>query len=232
LSGHLSLAGGEEHFPFTWNETIAEQNSDNRSGEEDRADDGVNNGGNHDRGHRLGIVGGNDARPESDDAEKDLETSNGVKPDAGAGDFGDLWEAAAKYGSGPEDHREDNRSAKDVWLEREIAVSKTGADKDLKKNDDGVEGNDAMNGRRALVFILREVLHPPAAGEASNGHQDGKDELGRARVQDGQPVVEEFENSEAAENALKNDSTESGEAEVANERTFIVAPEERGQDDG
>ena len=51
-------------------------------------------------------------------------------------------------------------------------------------------------------------------------------------MHDGQPIVEEFENSEAAENTLKNDSTESGEAEVANGRTFIVAPEERGENDG
>ena len=51
-------------------------------------------------------------------------------------------------------------------------------------------------------------------------------------MHDRQPVVEEFENSEAAENALKNDSTESGEAEVADRRAFVVAPQERGEDDG
>ena len=78
MSGHLSLGGGEEHFLPARHKTIAQKDSNDGSGEEERADNGVNNRGNHDGRHGLRIVGGNDARPKSDDAEKDLESNDRV----------------------------------------------------------------------------------------------------------------------------------------------------------
>ena len=70
------------------------------------------------------------------------------------------------------------------------------------------------------------------AGEERDAYKDGEDELRGAGMHDGQPVMEEFQDGEAAEDSLQNDSPESSEAEVADRRAFVVAPEERGEEDG
>ena len=143
-----------------------------------------------------------------------------------------MREATAKHGGGPEHHGEDDGGAEDVRLEREIAVAESSANKNLKKDEEGVERNDGVDGGRTAVFALRKVLHPPAAGEEGDADEDGENDLGGAGMHDGQPIMEEFQDGEAAEDSLQNDSPESSEAEVADRRAFVVAPEERGEDDG
>jgi len=225
------LSGGEEHFHFVWHKTIAQKHGNDGSGKEERTDNGVDDRGDDYGQHRLGIVGGNDARPQSDDSKKDLQADDGVKPDASARDFGNLRESAAKRGGGPKHHRENNGSAEDVGFEREIAVAKAGTRENLNEDDERVEGNNGVNRRGAAVFVLGEVLHPPTAGEESDADEDDENELSGAGMHDGKPVMEELQDSEAAENALENNATDRDEAEIANGGAFVVAPKERGEND-
>jgi hypothetical protein len=225
------LRCGEEHFPFPWNKTIAQQDGDDRGGEEERANDGVGDCGNDNGRHRLGIVGGDDARPECNNAEEDLQADDGVEPEASARDFGNLGEAAAQRGSGPNHHAEDDGSAEDVGLEREVAVTKASADEYLKKDEEGVERDDGVDGREGVVSVLRKIPHVPVTGQKGDADKQHKDDFRGAGVKDGKPVVEELEDGEPSENALENHATESSKAEIANRGTLIVAPQENGQDD-
>ena len=70
-------------------------------------------------------------------------------------DFLHLREAAAQYGGGQKDHAEHHDGAYNVRLQRNVAVAKAGAREDLQENDGGVERDDGVDRRRALIFILR-----------------------------------------------------------------------------
>ena len=154
---------------------------------------------------------------------------DGMEQFADTGDCGNFRETAAQDERGVDDHDEHDGSAEDVRLEGKIFVAEAGADEDLKKDDEGVEGDDGMDGGRAAVNVLREALHVPAAGADGDADEDGEHDLGGAGVHDREPVVEKFENREAAENALEDHAAKRGEAEILHPGTFVVAPEEEGK---
>ncbi len=87
LSGNLSSGCGEEHFPFRGNEAIAQQYGDDGSGEEQSADDSVDDCKGDHHGHGLRIIGGGDARPVAPNAKQNLDADDGVKSYAHARRF-------------------------------------------------------------------------------------------------------------------------------------------------
>ncbi len=122
--------------------------------------------------------------------------------------------------------------ADDVGLNVNVLVAEAGAGEDLQENQAGVERRDRMNRGRALVLILREIFHPPTTGEEGDADQDDEHEFGGTGVHDREPVVQQLDDGEATEDALKDRPVHSAKKPRRFEPgALFVFPEQAGQDD-